>query len=163
MKLGAIRKSCWVYRLDFGTGLPALPLSLDCGPLGIKEVYSPRHADLLLVRGKCSREQGRKLRSLVPGMPSPRVVMLAGAEGAREHLSGIPGQTLVLEVKIGIGDGERAAGIITGALASGEARAAAEALESGGAAGAAREFREDAGEVPGEDPGEPGGSGQSGD
>jgi Ni,Fe-hydrogenase III small subunit len=52
----------------------------DVQRLGIDFVASPRHADLLLVTGAVTRHLEPALRATYEAMPSPRLVVAAGAE-----------------------------------------------------------------------------------
>ncbi len=109
---GALRRSCWVYRLKFGEGTEVPSLN-DIQP-EVREVCSPRHADALLVAGSPAGDDDQKrLRSTYRALPAPKVVLLVGAESAREVLEKADARAIVLDLGSGA---ESAEEIVSGIL-----------------------------------------------
>jgi len=86
LTLKALKKSPWVYHVNTGACnncdieiLELLTPRFDVERLGILLVASPRHADVLLVTGICSRQSAPRLQEVYRSVPKPCVVFAIGA------------------------------------------------------------------------------------
>jgi Ni,Fe-hydrogenase III small subunit len=98
--VGALRNSCWVYVLADGER-PAL----DGADQGVREVFSARHADALLVCGTPSEAGRKRLAAAFRGMASPRLAFLLDASGAEEAVKEVDSGAVVIELRSPAGNG----------------------------------------------------------
>lgn len=63
---------------DFELGQMGSPI-YDLAQYGIHFVASPRHADMLLVTGSCTRQLNKALHDTYEATPEPRLVVACGA------------------------------------------------------------------------------------
>jgi len=85
-RLWALKKSLFVYHVNVGACnncdieiLELLTPAYDVERFGILLVGSPRHADVLLVSGTCTRQCEPRLRELYEQTAKPCVVMCIGS------------------------------------------------------------------------------------
>ena len=86
LKNWALKKSLWVYHVNTGACnncdievLELLTPRYDVERFGIQLVGSPRHADVLVVSGVCTRQVEPRLQELYEQTPKPCVVLCVGA------------------------------------------------------------------------------------
>lgn len=82
----ALKKSLWVYHVNTGACnncdievLELLTPRYDIERFGMLLVGSPRHADVLVVSGMCTRQVEPRLQELYEQTPKPCVVMCVGS------------------------------------------------------------------------------------
>ena len=80
-----LKRSPWVYHVNVGACnncdievLELLTPRYDVERFGITLVGSPRHADILLVTGVCTRQAEPRLRAVYEQTPKPCVVFCIG-------------------------------------------------------------------------------------
>jgi len=86
LKNWALKKSLWVYHVNTGACnncdievLELLTPRYDIERFGIQLTGSPRHADVLIVSGICSRQSEPRLQEVYEQTPKPCVVMCVGS------------------------------------------------------------------------------------
>ena len=86
LKLWGLKKSPWVYHVNTGACnncdievLELLTPRFDVERLGVILAGSPRHADVLLVTGVCTRQARPRLQEIYRQTPKPCVVACLGA------------------------------------------------------------------------------------
>jgi len=82
----ARRESPWILHLNCGScngcdieTLDALMPRYDVERLGIKQMGSPRHADVLVATGPVTRQMRPRLERVYEQMPEPKLVVAAGS------------------------------------------------------------------------------------
>ena len=86
LKMWGLKKSPWVYHVNAGACnncdieiVDCLTPRFDVERFGIMLVGTPRHADVLLVTGVCTRQARPRLQELYLQTPKPCVVLCIGA------------------------------------------------------------------------------------
>ena len=81
----ALTRSLWVFHCNSGSCngcdieiVASLAPRYDIERFGIKQVGSPRHADVLLVTGPVTRYMADRLRRIYEQIPAPKVVICVG-------------------------------------------------------------------------------------
>jgi membrane-bound hydrogenase subunit mbhJ len=82
----ALKKSLWVYHVNTGACnncdievVELLTPRYDIERFGMVLVGSPRHADVLVVSGICTRQSEPRLQEIYEQTPKPCVVLCVGA------------------------------------------------------------------------------------
>jgi len=86
LKMWALRKSLWVYHVNAGACnncdievLELLTPRFDIERFGMMLVGSPRHADVLVITGVCTRQVMPRLQEVYMQTAKPCVVMAIGS------------------------------------------------------------------------------------